>query len=105
MIEDIVWSRQAEMAYGHIIDRIAERFGSARARRYAKEVDSEIKTLKQFPGRGSDEPLLEGSKIPFKRLVIGGLTKVIYHVAVDRIEIADVWDTRMNPKELVARIL
>ena len=104
MIKDIVWSKQAEIAYGHIIDRIADRFGVVRAQRYAHEVDTEVNTLKKHPERGSDEPLLEGSKIPFKRLIISGLTKVIYHIAEDRIEIADVWDTRMNPKDLVARI-
>jgi plasmid stabilization system protein ParE len=30
MIEEIVWSKQAEIAFDHIIDRIAERFGAAR---------------------------------------------------------------------------
>ena len=38
-------------------------------------------------------------------MIIGGLTKVIYHIGEDSIEIADVWDTRMDPKELVARVL
>ena len=105
MIKEIVWSNQAEIAYGHIIDRIAERFGVARAQQYTREVDSEVRLLMRFPDHGSDEPLLKGSKVPFKRLIIGGLTKVIYHVGEDRIEIADVWDTRMNPEELVARVL
>ena len=42
MIKEIVWSNQAEIAYGHIIERIAERFGVARAQQYTREVDSEV---------------------------------------------------------------
>jgi plasmid stabilization system protein ParE len=103
MNEKIAWSKRAERAYGQIIDYVADEFGTTRAKRYATEVYKAVSKLPDNPNLGQIEPLLEGSKYEFRRLVIGHLTKVIYRIVEERIEIADVWDTRMNPAELVAR--
>jgi len=103
MSERIVWSDRAEKAYGQIIDYVADEFGVTRAKRYAKEVYEAVGQLPENPKMGQIEPLLEGSRYEFRRLVIGHLTKIIYRESEERIEIADVWDTRKSPKELVAR--
>ena len=103
MNEKITWSKRAEKAYGQIIDYVADEFGTTRARRYTAEVYKTVEKLPESPKMGQIEPLLEGSQYEFRRLVIGHLTKIIYRVAEERIEIADVWDTRKNPEELVAR--
>jgi len=103
MKKDIAWSERAERAYGHIIDYVADEFGSTRAKRYTTEVYKAVGKLPENPKMGQIEPLLEGSRYEFRRLVIGHLTKIIYRIAKERIEIADVWDTRKNPEELVAR--
>ena len=103
MSERIAWSDRAERAYGQIIDFVADEFGITRAKRYASEVYKAVNKLPENPKIGQIEPLLEGSRYEFRRLVIGHLTKVIYRIAEERIEIADVWDTRKNPEELVAR--
>lgn len=104
MIEQIVWSRRAEKAYGKIIDYVLSEFGEKRAKKYVSDVYEEVDKLKNYPELGQVEPWLEGSKYEFRRLVIHKLTKVIYRIADNRIEIADVWDTRQNPEELAARI-
>ena len=103
MKEKIVWSDRAEKAYGQIIDYVADEFGATRARRYVAEVHKAVGLLSGSPDMGQIEPLLEGSRYEFRRVVIGNLTKIIYRVAEECIEIADVWDTRKNPEELVAR--
>ena len=103
MNEKIPWSKRAEKAYGQILDYVADEFGTTRARRYAAEVHKAVGQLPENPKMGQVEPLLEGSRYEFRRLVIGHLTKIIYRITEERIEIADVWDTRMNPEELVAR--
>ena len=99
----IVWSDRAERAYGQIIDYMADEFGTTRARRYTKEVYEAVNKLPESPKMGPIEPLLEGSRYEFRRLVIDHLTKIIYRESEERIEIADVWDTRKSPEELVAR--
>ena len=103
MNEKVAWSKRAERAYGQIIDYVADEFGTARARRYVAEVNKAVGELLENPKMGQIEPLLESSRYEFRRLVIGHLTKVIYRIAEERIEIADVWDTRKSPEELVAR--
>lgn len=103
MSEKIVWSERAEKAYGQIIDYVADEFGATRARRYVAEIHKTIGNLPKNPKMGQIEPLLEGSRYEFRRLVIDHLTKIIYRVVEERIEIADVWDTRKSPEELVAR--
>ena len=105
MNEKIPWSKRAEKAYGQILDYVADEFGTTRARRYAAEVHKAVGKLPENPKMGQIEPLLEGSRYEFRRLVIGHLTKVIYRIAEEHIEIADVWDTRKNPEELVTRFL
>ena len=105
MIEQINWSKRAERSYGKIIDYIAEEFGKTRARKYVASVYSEVNRLIANPKLGQVEPLLDGARYEFRRLVIGNLTKVIYRIADDRIEIADVWDTRQDPKELTSRFV
>jgi plasmid stabilization system protein ParE len=105
MNEKVAWSKRAERAYGQIIDYVADEFGTARARRYVAEVNKAVGKLPENPKMGQIEPLLESSRYEFRRLVIGHLTKVIYRIAEERIEIADVWDTRKSPEELVVRFV
>ena len=104
MIEQIHWSKRAERSYGKIIDYIAAEFGQFRARKYVSTVYSEVDKLYAYPELGQVEPWLEGARYEFRRLVIEGLTKVIYRVTDNSIEIADVWDTRQDPEELAARL-
>ena len=103
MIERIVWSDRAERSYGQIIDYVADEFGVTRAKQYVAEVHKAVGKLPANPNMGQIESLLEGSRYEFRRLVIGHFTKVIYRITESRIEIADVWDTRKSPEELVAR--
>ena len=105
MIEHIYWSKRAERSYGKIIDYIATQFGKPRARKYVTDVYAEVEKLHDNPRLGQVEPLLEGARHEFRRLVIEDLTKVIYRITDTSIEIVDVWDVRQDPKELAARVL
>lgn len=100
---EIKWSRRAEWAYGHIIDYVTDEFGTARARKYISEVEKEVNKLKTHPKLGQIDPWLAESRYEFRRLVIGQWTKVIYRIAGEYIEIADVWDVRKDPEALAAR--
>ena len=105
MIERINWSKRAERHYGKIIDYLADEFGRKHAKRYVQKVYSEVERLKTNPELGQEEPILEGARYEFHRLVIEDLTKVIYRVTDDSIEIADVWDTRQDYEELAAHLM
>lgn len=99
MIVQINWSKRAERHYGKIIDYLVDEFGRKRAKQYVRTVYSEVEQLKTNPGLRQEEPFLEGARYKFQRLVIEDLTKVIYRVTDENIEIADVWDTRQDAEE------
>ncbi len=105
MIENVLWSKRAEWSYGRIIGYIADSFGRTRAKQYARIVYREVNQLKTNPGLGQEEPLLAGARYEFRRLVIEDLTKIIYRVTDNSIEIVDVWDTRQNAEDLAARLI
>ena len=105
MIEHINWSQRAERHYGKIIDYLVDEFGRKRAKQYVRTVYTEVKQLKVNPKLGQEEPLLEGARYEFRRLVLEDLTKVIYRATDDSIEIADVWDTRQDAEELAAQLM
>ena len=104
MNREIHWSKRAEKSYGKIIGYVTEEFGKTRAKRYVATVYAEVNKLGTNPGIGQIEPLLEGARYDFRRLVVEDLTKIIYRVTDDSIEIADVWDARQDPQELVERM-
>ena len=104
MKKDIIWSDRAERAYGRIIDYVASEFGKTRAKKYIAKVYSEVNKLRTNPFLGQEELLLVGARFEFRHLVIEDLTKIIYRVTEQTIEIADVWDTRQKPEDLTARI-
>ena len=105
MIEHINWSKIAERSYGQILEYIAGEFGKTRAKKFAIKVFVDVSKLPANPGLGQKEPLLEGARYEFRRLVIDNLTKVIYRITDDSIEIADVWDARKDPKDLVQHLI
>ncbi|MBO7408926.1 MAG: type II toxin-antitoxin system RelE/ParE family toxin [Paludibacteraceae bacterium] len=104
MMNEVVWSTRAQRAYGRILDYIRDEFGTTRAKQYIAQVYREVNKLPTNPKIGQLEPWLDGSRYEFRRIIIGGLTKIIYKEANGRIEIADVWDTRQDPETLAARI-
>ena len=69
MSEKIAWSDRAERAYGQIIDYVADEFGITRAKRYTAEVHKTVDKLPENPKMGQIEPLLEGSRYEFRRLI------------------------------------
>ena len=105
MSREIHWAKRAERSYGKIIDYMIDEFGKARTKKYIATVYAETNRLCTNPGLGQEEPLLEGARYKFQRLVIEDLTKVIYRVTDTSIEIADVWDTRQDPEELASRLM
>lgn len=59
-----------------------------------------MKRLASAPFIGKVEPLLQGSGLPFRSLVIHKHYKLIYHYDknTDTLRIAALWDTRREPR-------
>jgi len=68
--------------------------------------EEKMNYLSKFPEVGHPEPLAE-DLIPFYRAIrIAKHINVIYYVDYldDSVKVSDIWDTRMNPKTLEARL-
>ena len=101
----LVWDEEAFALVLRTADEIAEERGDRSSVKFMTEVMNSANLLIKHPNYGQKEPLLRKSKIPFRRVVIGKLNKLIYFVDGDVIKIADFWNTRMNPRVLVERVL
>ena len=44
------------------------------------------------------EPLLEGTPVLYRSIVVNRLNKLVYFIEEQTIEIVAVWDTRSEPK-------
>ena len=64
------------------------------------EAEKVAKNLEQFPGMGKKEPLLVHRKKEYHSFVISRLSKIIYYEDTKHVVIADVWETRREPKTL-----
>lgn len=57
--------------------------------------------LADNPSLGPLEPLLADRATSYRSIVVARQNKIIYRIIDDRIEIADFWDVRREPKALV----
>ena len=98
----IIWSDQADAAFWKIRDYLFLHFGAAAEDDYLQAVNEAIKQVAKNPQSGIAvyELAKDGS---VRSILVNRLSKFIYYVENDTLHIADVWDTRQNPKSLVAR--
>ena len=96
----VIWSQRAVKSL-HIIEHyILQEFGERKRLEFMVEAEKVSKNLEQFPGLGKKEPLLAHRKKEYHSFVISRLSKIIYYEDTKRVVIADVWETRREPKKL-----
>lgn len=84
----------------------ASHFGLQAANNLADSFERKMEFLAKFPEAGHPEPLAK-NMIPFYRSIqIAKHINVIYFVDYldDSVRVSDIWDTRMNPETLKARL-
>ena len=94
----VVWSPAASEALVKTATYIRKEFGSKSKKRFLDEIKHTAKLLKQYPNLGMVEPLLEGTPVLYRSIVVNRLNKLVYFIEEQTIEIVAVWDTRSEPK-------
>ena len=94
----VVWMEQAEESLNRTVKYISGQFGARASERLLKETYIMGCRLEDNPYLGSIEPLMAHRKMIYRSIVVNPLNKIVYRVMDDRIEIADFWDTRREPK-------
>lgn len=56
------------------------------------------------PHLGAIEPLMAHRAMTYRSIVVNRLSKIVYRIVEDHIEIADFWDTRREPVAQAAKV-
>lgn len=99
---DIYWTDFAKRELKNIFDYYHKNVSLKIARQIVRQIIEKTNRLNEFPEVGVIEELLEKRPQNF-RYIISTNYKIIYWVNNKkyRIEIADVFDTRQNPKKIL----
>ena len=97
----VIWSQSAEFRLDIIFEYYYEKASKVIAKKLVRGIINETQYLKKNPFIGQVEPLLN-DRIEIYRFLIYKNYKIIYSVDENKnlIKIADVFDTRQNPKKL-----
>jgi plasmid stabilization system protein ParE len=63
------------------------------------KIFKEAERLIKYPRAGQIEPLMEGMRFEYRRLVVGNF-KIIYRIDGEWIRITDIFDARQDPKRM-----
>ena len=95
----VLWMEQAQEALSQANQFILEEYGRKASEAFLLRMYKIGSLLADNPNMGALEPLLEGRSFAYRSIVVNRLNKIVYRVVEDRIEIADVWDTRREPQQ------
>lgn len=95
----IVWDKQAKGAWLEMAD-YCRTFGLTSVEKFAKNIQSWVITIAQSPDIGMKEPLLKDYTEEFRSVVVHKHCKLIYYIQGEILHIADLWDTRREPRSL-----
>jgi len=94
----IIWSPSASEALVKTATYIRKEFGPKSKKRFLDEIKHTAKLLEDYPNLGMIEPLLEGTPVLYRSIVVNRLNKLVYFIKGQNIEIVALWDTRSEPK-------
>lgn len=80
---------------------ITER-GQAFAARLIQRIEERLVELEEFPRSGAVEELLNVPGIEYRRLIEGHY-KIIYFIAGDEVLVADIFDSRRDPSQMLSK--
>lgn len=96
----VIWDRQALKQFDNMIEYGRKKFGEHMVRKFYQRIKSYEPLLTANPQLGIKEPLLENYPQMFRSIVVHKNCKIIYYVEGDTLHIADLWDTRREPRAL-----
>lgn len=98
------WSRMAQDRKNELIAYGLKTFGKKSTIKFNDSIKDFTKSLSGNPLMGKVEPLLEDSPRTYRSITIHKHYKLIYYIEDTTVYIADLWDTRQEPRQLTNRI-
>ena len=94
----VIWNTETTRQLDYLLNYLEQEFGQRTMQNFYKRLLSYEPLLATNPGMGRREPLLEKHPKGFRSIVVHKYCKLIYYVEEDGIHIADLWDTRREPR-------
>lgn len=99
----IIWHKEAEDAW-YDLGAYCSTFGRKSLGRFIENIQMWVNALAQNPNMGQKEHLLDNRTKPYRSIVVHKNCKIIYYVEGDTLHIADLWDTRREPRTLTGSL-
>ena len=93
----IIWQTNAKASFQQIARYIKRYFGIKAKRNFAEEVLLQSNLLLQFPNMGKIDPLFDDRTDTYRSIIINGLSKLVYRINGDVINVVAFWDCRCEP--------
>jgi plasmid stabilization system protein ParE len=100
----VKWTLLAKDGLREIANYIKKNFGAQARMDFLHDVKHTNKLLGSQPYMGPIELTLDGHPEGFRSIVVHKLSKIIYYIDNDHIEVADFWNCRQAPENLANRI-
>lgn len=100
----LIWTEGAYSDWEGIAQYIGIHFGKIVFDEFCKATDSAERQIKDFPNSGSPVKTKKHTTLGLRFVLIGDLSKMIYHIDEDMIIVDVIWDTRQSPKRLTQRL-
>ena len=89
----VEWSDEARKNFQNTIRYIAYEFGKKAVRKFEANIAQWENLIAMNPAMGPKEPLLQGLKREYRSVVVHRNCKLVYSLYI-----ADVWNTRREPR-------
>ncbi len=100
----VKWSPLAKLALRETSKYIGKEFGLKVKKDFIQDVRHTSCLLGKTPQMGQIEPYLADLPTMYRSIVVYRLSKIVYYIADDHIEVVDFWDTRREPKSQAERV-
>ena len=101
----VIWDDKATEGRVSVENYIFERFGYDRMERFSADVDNSVDMIKDHPASGPIDPLFADRQKAYRRVIVGGLSKMVYSAEEDAIHIVAFWDCRQEPERQTKQVV
>ena len=100
----LVWNDDAKFSMREVARYINRKFGKKSRKEFMQRLHDVEHYIKTNPDSPKIDPLSEGRKRVYRSVLINNLSKLVYYVEGDEINIAAFWDGRTDAEEQARRI-
>ena len=98
------WTRNAKESLRDVANYIKKSFGKKARQNFMLKVDETEKLLRRNPDIAPIDPLFEDRADVYRSILINNLSRLVYRVDGDVVNIVGFWDCRRDPVAQAKRV-